>query len=365
MPVPFKQRALEFYAKHGTRLEIAFFVGGFLVDAIFLSDVDDLLAFIQQVVFLIVIAALIHFEIVYRAEKWKPEGRFVTIWNYRILIMHFCLGTLLNMYSLFYIKSSSFLSSVVFVVGMSALILANELPIVKKAHVSLKFGLYAICLFSFYSILLPMILGFVGFLPFTLSIVMTVGTFFIQFKLLSKSLPDFSILMRAILAPGFSVITLFILFFFLGWIPPVPISVAEQGIYHHIEKSHDGYTLSIEKYPSWKFWLSSDEDFKAEPGDVIYFYAQVYSPARFSDEIFIQWSLKETNGKWYIADRVPMKILGGRKNGFRGYANKSNYKAGEWRIQLLTSNGQEISRLYFDVSIVDTNPARTFDKILK
>lgn len=363
MLVPLKQRALEFYAKHETRLEIAFFVGGFLVDAIFLSDVDDLLAFIQQVAFLIIIAALIHFEIIYRAEKWKPEGRMVPVWNYRVLIMHFCLGTLLNMYSLFYIKSSSFLSSVVFVAGMSALILANELPVVKKAHVGLKFGLYAICLFSFYSILFPMILGFVGFLPFTLSIVMTLGTFFLQFKLLNKALPDFSILLRAILAPGFSVIALFVLFFFLGWIPPVPISVAEQGIYHHIEKTTTGYTLSTEQRASWKFWHSGDEDFKAEPGDVIYYYAQVYSPARFSDEIFIQWSFKETNGKWYTADRVPMKILGGRQKGFRGYANKSNYKPGEWRIQLLTSNSQEISRLYFDISMVAVNPGRTFEKI--
>lgn len=357
-----KEKALEFQKKHEHALELLFFVGGFAFDAFMVGEVDDPIAIAQQALYLTIIACLIHFELLFRLHKWRPEGRAAKLWNFRSLLLHFLLGTLLNIYSLFYIKSASLLNSLLFLLLMVGMILANELPVVKKSKVSFKVGLFAICLFSYFSILYPVILGFVGWTPFLLAIATTLVVFYLQLRLLRRQLPDFMALFRALLVPSFSVLLVFVFFYAMGWIPPVPLSVKVQGVYHMIEKKDGEYLLSTEK-TWWKFWQSGDQDFRAQPGDKIYFYAQIYSPARFSDQVYVRFSWEGSKGGWQPADRIPLKIVGGRKEGYRGYAVKSNYQPGSWRIQVETAGGLEISRLYFDVTPEATGP-REF-KIIK
>lgn len=362
MITEYKTKLLRFYEANEAKIDIIFFVGGFLLDIFMLSEIDDLLSISQQVVYLTIIFFLLYYEVLFRLFKWKPGSKMLRFWPYRTLLLHFILGSLLNLYSLFYIKSASILNSLVFLGIMLTIICANELPGVKKSNISVKMGMFGICVFSFFSILFPLLLGFVGWLPLFGSIAATIGIFYWLFRLLSKNVSH-QVLARTVLAPSFSVITLFVVFTFMGWIPPVPLSVVEQGIYHNVEKSDGDYLLSTEKI-WWKFWHSGDQYFQARPGDRIYYYAQVYSPSRFSDEIFVQWSQKSPKGLWQPADKIPLKIVGGRKMGFRGYTYKTNYQPGEWRVQILTSMGQEISRMDLEVVSSSSTDPRHFE-ILK
>ncbi len=302
---------------------------------------------------------MIHFELLFRLGKWRPQGRVAKVWDFRNLLLHFLLGTLLNIYSLFYIKSASFLNSLLFLLVMIGMVFVNELPLFKKSDISFKVGLYAICVFSFFSILYPIGFGFIGWVPFGLALATTLAIFYLQVRRLKKHHLDEKTLYRAILVPGVSVIVVFLFFYFMKWIPPVPLSVKDQGVYHLIEKKDGEYLLSTEK-EWWKFWQSGDQFFKAEPGDKIYFYAQIYSPARFSDHVYVQFSWDDPRFGWQRADHIPLKIVGGRKEGYRGYAIKSNYQPGSWRVQVVTDSGLEISRLYFEVSAVQKNSERSF-----
>lgn len=348
-----------FIHRHETKLEVAFFIIGFILDVLLIDVPDSLFGIAQQVGYIVVIALLIHYELLFRLRKWRPGKWLRKVWSYRNLALHFCLGSLLNLYSIFYIKSASLLSSVVFLALMIAFILGNELPIVKRAKVSAKIGLYAICLFSFFSILFPILFGFVGWMPFIASVAATLLVFWIQLNLLSKKILDRALIARSLVAPVVSVMAAFVVFYTLGWIPPVPLSVKEQGVYHLIEKKDGGFQLSFEK-SWWRFWQTSDVDFRAEIGDKIYFYAQIYSPTRISDRVVIHWLQKDTKGKWQTSDRIPMMIQGGREAGFRGYAFKSNYAPGEWQIRVETDGGIEISRLYFDVIQVESTGPRVY-----
>ncbi|MBC7741378.1 MAG: DUF2914 domain-containing protein [Bdellovibrionaceae bacterium] len=360
-----KQQTVEFVKKHETRFEVGFFIAGFIFDALIVGDIDHLFSLIQQAAYLLVIATFIHYEILFRSLKWRPSGRFIVkVWEYRNLILHFFLGTLLNIYSIFYMKSSSFASSVVFLLLMIALVILNDRPMIKKSKMSVKVGLAGICLFSFISILFPLILGFVGWTPFGLSVITTAALFYLQTLLLKKHFPDDNTLMRAVFIPGMSVLGVFTLFYFLGWIPPVPLSVKEQGIYHLVEKREGQYFLSTEN-ESWKFWNSGDQEFKARGEDKIYYYTQIYSPGRFSDQIFIQWLWKDPKKGWTKTDRIPLQIVGGRKEGFRGFAVKSNYQPGQWRVQVETSMGHEISRLGFEVIADQSSDPRPFRVLTK
>lgn len=256
------------------------------------------------------------------------------------------------------------MNSILFLTLMLGVILANELPTIKKSSVGLKSALFAICVFSFFSILFPIALGYVGWLPFALSLISTLSVFFFQFRSLSKNLANSKTASQLTLVPGGGVLALFCVFYTMGWIPPVPLSVVEQGIYHDVKKTSGQYLLSMEK-PWWKFWASGDQDFFARPGDLIYYYAQVYSPARFSDEVYVHWSKLDPNGDWANSDRIPLKIAGGRKEGYRGYAVKANYQPGQWRIQMKTGHGQEIARIHFEVTTSDAVAEREYTVLVR
>jgi len=356
----------KFVDENETKLEVGFFFGGFILDVFLLSTPDDFFGIVQQLIYMTIVGSLLHFEVLYRLRKFKPGPRVKKFWQYRSLLLHFSFGSLLNLYSLFYIKSASLMSSFIFLIVMLALVLANELPFVKKASVASKVAMYAICLFSFFSILLPIGLGFVGWIPFLLAVGLTGLAFFLHVRLLEKSFTDRRLLHRAMLYPSGTILAVFSLFYVLGWIPPVPLSVVEQGVYHSIEKKPGQYVLSFEK-PWWKFWQTSDKPFRALPGDKLFFYAQIYSPTRISDSVVIHWLTKNQKGKWVSSDKVPMSIQGGREMGFRGFSYKSNYTPGEWQIRVETLGGIEISRHYVDVEASSSGPesGREFVQVIR
>jgi hypothetical protein len=234
------------------------------------------------------------------------------------------------------------------------------LPFVKKAKkINLKVGLYSICLFSFFSVVFPIVFGFIGIIPFSFSVISTLGVLLLQLRLLRNNVTDPRVLFHAIFAPVISVVLIFSVFYFLGLIPPVPLSVKEQGVYHSLDKRDSHYYLSIEKNEN-NFWNFGKMIFHSGPGDKIYFYSQIYSPARISDKIMVHWFKEDSLGNWRSMDKVPVNIKGGREKGYRIFTFKSNYDAGEWKIVVETSTGVEISRLYFKIINVDSDPTRSF-----
>src|SRR5258705_2671421 len=79
--------------------------------------------------------------------------------RYRIAILSFCLGTLLNVYTVFFFKSSSLLVSFSFLLVMIALMLLNEFGPFQRLGLSFKFALLSLCGLSFCATVVPMIFG--------------------------------------------------------------------------------------------------------------------------------------------------------------------------------------------------------------
>ncbi len=315
----------------------------------------------QQVIYLAILAFILCYDFLHGQEAELQSGpKFVRrFWNYRGLIYHFFLGSLLSIYSLFFLMSASFFSSVIFVIILLALMIGNELPSVQKSGIDFKIALYVITIFCFFSMLFPILLGFVGRIPFLLSLLATMGTVYGIYRYLEGKVGSI-LLRRRLMLPGALVALGFTVFYFVGWIPPVPLSATKMGIYHKVERQGDVYQLYTEK-PWWKFWRAGDQDFRAEPGDKIYFFVSVFSPARFEDSVYLRWSQWHEKLGWQNTDRIPMRVTGGRRGGYRGNAIKQNYTAGEWRVSVETSDGREIGRMYFTVETVpEVTPNREF-----
>jgi hypothetical protein len=353
-----KEKFLTLYQKHETRFEVGFFLGGFVFDYLTTGAVDDTFMLIQQVFLLLLIGAVLSLE--YLADAGLIQIKTgKKLWEYRSPILHFGLGGILNIYSLFFLKSASVFNSIAFVVFLLAVIVGNELPVIRKSGVNLRWALWVLCLFSFFSVIWPLILGFVGWIPFVLTAVVTAAFLYLHIRWMMRYQKNFFDLQRVFIEPGAATILLFILFYAFHLIPPVPLAAQDMGIYHNLEKKEGKFILSHQR-PWWKIWETGDQTFLYRPGDQLYFFANVSSPAKFSDQVTIHWLVKEKNG-WITSDKVPMQISGGRQKGFRGYSVKKNYQDGEWQVRLETTDGREIGRLYLEVSPDPSTEERTWE----
>lgn len=343
----FKEKTLQFYNRYEVHLQVGFFLVGFIFDYAMASDVDDPWVLLQQVIYLLIVAWILSKEHLVN-HGLSQVTRFRKVWEYRGLILSFILGTLLNIYSFFFLKSASLFNSIVFVLFLLVVTVANELPQVQKSGVNLRWALWTLCVFSFFSILFPPLLGFIGWIPFLLSAAATGLCLYLHARWLMKKQSDWIALRREFIQPGGLVIISFLILYFLKLIPPVPLALESRGIYHQVERKDGVYLLTHQK-PWWKFWHKGDQDFYARPGDQLVFFGEIFSPARFADEVIVHWLYKDPRQGWVTSDKVRMAIVGGRKQGFRGYSVKKNYQPGDWRVQVETTDGREIGRIYLEV----------------
>jgi hypothetical protein len=282
-----------------------------------------------------------------------PSASFVLArryYEYRSAIVHFLLGALLNLYAIFYFKSSSLLVSFGFLGFLVVLLLANEVRRIKSLGLPFKFALLSLCFLSFFSYIVPVLAGSISVPLFLLSMLagclpLAVASWRIRVAAPAK----FDLARRQILLPLGCVLVGFLGFYFFRVIPPVPLSIPFIGVYHHVEKTEAGYRLSHER-PQWRIWHNGDQKFLAQPGDKVYVFFRIFSPARFSDEVQMRWLWKDEARGWLPQDSIPIRIVGGREQGFRGFGVKSNYRPGRWKVQVETTDGREIGRVYFDLA---------------
>ena len=281
-----------------------------------------------------------------RGVSWP--ARFERYRGYHESLVHFLFGGLLSAYTIFYFKSSSLINSAVFMLVLVGLLVLNERPFFRSRGVSVKFLLFSLCTASFFTYLVPILSGSIGLSTFTVAICLSLLTTSLFLKAIMPNVDRLLRPTRHLLAPALSVQILFSGLYYLGALPPVPLSVQYIGIFHEVERRGDAFLLYHEN-PSWRFWHNGDQVFRARDDDRIYGYARIFSPTRFDDEVFVRWLNETAPGEWATSDRIRIHITGGREEGFRGYTYKENYTTGHWQMRVETQDGRELGRIYFEV----------------
>ena len=333
---------------------LIFFIAGFLFDILTLEEVDDMLTLVSQVLYLVV---AVGFFLISAEGKTLtsilPSHPLITklsVWEEDIF--HFALGALLNAFTLYFFKSGSLINSLIFLFFMSALLLLNEFRPAFLKHDLIPAILIHTCLISFTVILAPTLLGHMGTIPFCIGIFVYLALIALWLKIRKEKI---TIRPQIIIAGSLAV-------FFLGMyvfriFPPVPLSLKKIGVYHKVEKVQiDGQTryLTFTSSPWWKFWSDQSQPFEARPSDQVHVFTRIFAPGGFADTVYLEWWWKGAKG-WMRTDRIPLTITGGRRDGFRGYAYKSNYDIGEWKVLITTSDGLEIGRTFFDIKKVEAD----------
>ena len=357
------ERLKLYYSRNEGRVAAAFFIAGFIFDMLTVGRIDSWATIGQQAVYLAVITtALLQMLVEHGAPPREPPAFVLKRWyyEYRNALVHFLMGALLNLYAIFYFKSSSLLVSFGFLGFLVILLLANEFRRVQSLGLSFKFALLALCFLSFSAYLVPVLVGSISLPLFLASMLigcvpLAAGAWRVGRVVPAKA----ALVRRQILVPLGCVLIGFLGFYFFRLIPPVPLSIPFIGVYHQVERAGDSYRLTHER-PVWRFWHNGDQNFYAQPGDKVYVFFRIFSPARFSDQVQMRWQWKDPARGWVTHDTIPIRIVGGREQGFRGYGVKSNYQPGDWKVQVETLDGREIGRVYFELAAVPEAP-RNFE----
>jgi hypothetical protein len=325
-----------------------FFAGGFAFDIATLGRIDHWVTLIQQGLFLLVIGSLLTYEAHFNVRGLPYPDWFERHRGYYESLMHFLFGGLLSAYTIFYFKSSSLMTSATFMLLLIALLVVNEHSVFRRQGLPVKLLLFSLCIASFFSYLVPIFWGSIGVATFTVSICLSLLTTSLFLKAITQNVHLSLRTARHLLAPALSVQMLFSGLYYLGALPPVPLSLPYIGIFHDVERRGDTFLLYHEN-PFWRFWHNGDQEFVARENDRIYGYARIFPPTNFADEVFIRWLYKASSGKWLTSDLIRMSITGGRQEGFRGYTYKENYDTGECQMRVETADGRELGRIYFEV----------------
>jgi Protein of unknown function (DUF2914) len=323
---------------------LAFFTAGFVFDAFMIRRIDDEKILIQQGLYLLICGGVLAHVVVARerAHRWSSP------------VLHFMLGTLLNAYALFYVKSGSGLAAVFFLAVISMLLLVNELPSIRRRGPVVLYGLYSFCLTSYFAYLYPVLIGRIRWWMFVLAVMTAAVPLALVGLFHHTRAGDRRQLIRQAAAPALAVQALLLLLYALGLIPPVPLSLMEIGIYHDVARQPDGSYQVRYVRPAWyNFWTRDDSEFRAQPGDRVYTFFRVFAPRGFHDEIRVAWFIDQRDRGWTAAGNVPIPVTGGRENGYAGVSYKQSAQPGRWRVVVTSIDGREIGRRTFSVESIE------------
>lgn len=334
-----------------THFSIIALVAGFLFDLLTLKRIDQTITLVQHGIFLLIIAGILSLFFLHQQNYLTKNTLIKKHQDKFNFILHFLFGGLLSAFTIFYFKSSSIMTSFLFLSLLIGLLLINEHKSFQSMGLKIKFAMFSLCMISYFSYLVPTLIGFIGLIPLLISVVLVLAIVILMTLVLDKPEIHKDALKQQITVPCLSVLMIFLALYALKLIPPVPLSIKHIGIYHNVGKSNGKFELTYNR-SWWKFWQNGDQDFSALPQDKIYCFASIFSPTQFSDQIYFHWS-KKNKSRWVEQDKVAIDISGGREQGFRAYTYKSQYTSGDWRVQVKTKDGFELGRIYFEIEKLD------------
>jgi len=331
-----------------------FFFSGVAYDTLTLTRIDLLLDNLLLLIYLLVLGVLIVLTGRLGIEP-APDSKVLTSlspfarWMLRArpyypMASQFLLGGLFSAYAIFYSRSATLTSTAIFFALLVALLVGTEFLRDRLSNLRLLVSLYALVCFAFFTFFLPVMTGLMNAAIFLVGAGLSAVVTFRVVQLIYRNNPDRSRREAVgVTVPAFALIGLLVGFYFLNWIPPVPLSLKFGGIYHEVKKTGDQFELSFEKqwYQAWK---RSDDTFPAN--EPVYCFTAVFAPVDLNTTVYHHWYFRPNDGKPFThADRIPIKISGGREGGYRAYTFKQRLDPGDWRVDVETEDGRIIGRV--------------------
>ncbi len=347
-----------FYGRYERPISSFSLILGFVFDVFTLRRADTLFENLWILGYLLVIGLfiiLIHLKETEAGGEKNPSSAHFWYVN----ILQFAFGGVFSAFLVLYFRSADIFVAWPFIAILAIIFIGNEF--LKKHYIRLSFqiSLYFLSIYWFAIFVIPVILRKIGPEIFLFSGLVSLILISLFIKLLFRLIKDRLEKSRKLIT--FLVLTIFTLvnvLYFTNWIPPIPLSLKDAGIYHSIKKNGEGsYVISYED-KSWKEYFSFYPDFKKMAQKSVYAFSAIFSPKGLDLTVLHEWQhYDEAQKKWKTEGIVNLPVLGGRDNGFRTYSVRSNMTSGKWRVNVKTEEGQIIGRLRFTIVPTEIEPA--------
>lgn len=359
--------ALGWLRRHERHISALSLAGGFAFDSWAFGRIDRPATQAVFIVYLLVagIAIAVLHGMESRPEGRKPSDRTRAV---LIFITQFALGALLSGFCVFYIRSASITSSWPFLLSMAAIFIANEY--MRRYHSRLVFAalLLFLSLYSYSIMLVPLVVGRIGPVPFLASGIMAVIVFFVYMRALARLGHERYAGARRQIAIGMIAITALLnAAYFLRLLPPLPLVLTDAGIYHGITRDKKTNTITVQvedEPPEWQALFGTYPILHVQKGGKLFLYSAVFAPKGLHTVVVHDWQWMNPGKGWQSQQRVRVAIAGGREDGFRYYTNKTDPRPGQWQVNIQTFDGRAIGHVRFDVELQAVPPALTA-KVLK
>jgi hypothetical protein len=331
-----------------------FFLSGVTYDTLTLTRIDRLLDNLILLLYLVLLGTLIvltgrvgvepppdpaKLASCSRVTRWVLESR-----PYYPMASQFLLGGLFSAYTIFYSRSATFSGTAVFFALLILLLVANEFLRDRLSNLRLLISLYAVVCFAFFTFFLPVMTGYMNAVVFVIGAIVSVAVVMRVAQLIYRNNPDQSRRDAiGMTVPAAALIGMLVGFYFLNWIPPVPLSLKFGGMYHEVKRAGDQFELVFEK--RWyELWKRSDTTFLAN--EPVYCFTAIFAPVDLKTTIYHHWYYRPHDGKPFVhADKIPLTISGGREGGYRAYSFKQGLDPGDWRVDVEAGDGRVIGRV--------------------
>ncbi|MFO8099158.1 MAG: DUF2914 domain-containing protein [Salinibacter sp.] len=343
------------YVRHEELSGSLFFLGGVTWDALTLQRIDALFDNLILGVYLVLLTGFVTLAALARTNRPLSDSlRRLSAWSTGAI--QFLAGSLFSAYIIYYTRSASLSAASLFLLVLVALLVANELIWRRKQSIFLLIGIYFLAVFCYFTFLLPVALGQMGFEVFLASGFVSAGL--VISLLLYLDVRQVFATPRAFLGTVGLVLGLFgavTIFYVNHWIPPVPLALQDGGVFHDAHREGDAFVLRYEKPPWHRPWQTDDDPFHYVPGDTVYCFAAVFAPTTLQTRVYHHWQYYHPEREaWVDTDRIGYRVVGGRRRGYRGVTFKQNIWPGAWRVTVETAARRPIGRIRFDVVEADS-----------
>ena len=342
-----------------------FFLSGVTYDTLTLTRIDRLQDNLLLMIYLLLLGVLIVLTGRLGIEpppdreqlaSLSPFGRWVLRARpYYPMAVQFLLGGLFSAYTIFYSRSATLTSSAIFFALLILLLVGNEFLRDRLSSLRLLISLYALVCFAFFTFFLPVMTGLMNAVVFLVGAGLTAVVTFRVVHLIYRNNPDRSKREAVgVTAPAFGLIALLVGFYFMNWIPPVPLSMKFGGIYREVQRQGDQFLLTYDR--KWyEVWKRSENPFPAD--EPIYCFTAVFAPVTLNTTVYHHWYFRSNSSKPFThADKIPIKISGGRDGGYRAYTFKQRLDPGDWRVDVETEDGRVVGRVSVRVEQQNDHP---------
>ena len=268
-----------------------------------------------------------------------------------LLALQFLFGGMFSALVVLYFKSSGELYTLLFVLLLAGLLVANEFLVSRYQRHHLSWAIFTLCVTMVLNFLLPHLVHSLHPAWFYLSCAISYGLVLGLRQLAHGEIRQLNLPggrgqlhyrdhLLAMIGPTL-VMLLLLLLHANRLIPPVPLVLKAQAVCHDLHYQQGTYSCQLEKQALWRRFSFAQDKISYEVDEKIYALVAVFAPDDVEVELeqrWLRWSRQEMEWQQQASVALPMK--GGRQQGWRTYSYlQKSIRPGKWKVETAVKGG--------------------------